>query len=235
MSNFFSSSIGKKFLMSITGLFLILFLIVHLTVNSMIVFDSSGELFNLAAHFMATDPVIGVVEPILAIGLILHFIFASVITWQNQRKRSVNYAGLGRYKKRDASAGSNWPSRNMYILGAVILIFLVIHLINFFWKMRFTGDPLLHEATGLGAGVENAYALVTTKFIEWKWLVAIYVVGAIALGLHLYHGVWSAFQTLGWSNRKWRTIWNVIGVIISLVLAGGFAFIPLYVMIQSMV
>src|SRR6056297_332186 len=180
MSNFFSSSIGKKFLMSITGLFLILFLIVHLTVNSMIVFDSSGELFNLAAHFMATDPVIGVVEPILAIGLILHFIFASVITWQNQRKRSVNYAGLGRYKKRDASAGSNWPSRNMYILGAVILVFLVIHLINFFWKMRFTGDPLLHEATIANGNVENAYALVTEKFQIW-WYVAIYVIGSIAL------------------------------------------------------
>ncbi|MFP4663260.1 MAG: succinate dehydrogenase cytochrome b subunit [Bacteroidales bacterium] len=235
MSNFFSSSIGKKFIMSITGLFLILFLIVHLTVNSMIVFDSTGVLFNKAAHFMASDPVISVVEPILAIGLILHFVFASVITWQNQRKRDVNYPALGRYKKRDASAGSNWPSRNMYILGAVILIFLVIHLINFFWKMRFTGDPLLHEATGLGSGVENAYALVTTKFVEWKWLVVIYVLGAIALGLHLYHGVWSAFQTLGWSNRKWRSIWNVVGVIISLIFAGGFAFIPLYVMIQSMV
>jgi len=235
MNSFFSSSIGKKFIMSITGLFLILFLIVHLTINSMIVFDDTGALFNQAAHFMATDPIIGVVEPILAIGLIAHFVFASIITYQNQANRNITYPGMKRYKQKDSSVGSTWTSRNMYILGAVILVFLVIHLINFFWKMKVSGDPLLEEATGLGGDIENAYALVTTKFIEWKWLVAIYVVGAIALGLHLHHGVWSAFQTLGWSNRKWRTIWNVIGIIISVIFAGGFAFIPLYVMIQSMV
>lgn len=235
MSHFFSSSIGEKFIMSVTGLFLILFLIVHLTINSMIVFDDSGALFNQAAHFMATDPLIGIVEPLLAIGLIAHFAFASVITYKNQRKRDINYSGLGRYKKYDAGAASTWTSRNMYILGAVILIFLVIHLINFFWKMKFTGDPLLHQPTGLEGDVENAYALVTTKFIEWKWLVAIYVAGAVALGLHLHHGVWSAFQTLGWSNRKWRGIWNIIGVVIAVVFAAGFAFIPLFVMIQSMV
>lgn len=101
--------------------------------------------------------------------------------------------------------------------------------------MKFSGDPLLEQTTGLGGDIENAYALVTTKFIEWKWLVAIYVVGAIVLGLHLHHGVWSAFQTLGWSNRKWRSIWNVVGIVISLVFAIGFAFIPLYVMINSMI
>ncbi|MFW5805700.1 MAG: succinate dehydrogenase cytochrome b subunit [Bacteroidales bacterium] len=234
MSNFFTSSIGKKFLMSITGLFLIFFLIVHLTVNSMIVFDSTGVLFNKAAHFMTTDPVIAVIEPILAIGVILHIIIASFITGQNQLSRNINYPALGRYKKRDAAAGSNWPSRNMYILGAVILIFLVIHIINFFWKMKFTGDPLLEEATSAGGSVENAYALVVSKFQIW-WYVAIYVIGSVALGLHLYHGVWSAFQSLGWSNRKWRNILNPIGVIISVVLGGGFAFIALFAYIRSII
>ncbi|MFO8055613.1 MAG: succinate dehydrogenase cytochrome b subunit [Bacteroidales bacterium] len=235
MSNFFLSSIGKKFLMSITGLFLILFLMVHLGVNSLIVFDSSGELFNRGAHFMATNPAIIVIEPILAIGLILHIVVASIITLQNQRKREVNYTGFGRYQKRDASAASSWPSRNMYILGTLILVFLIIHLINFFWKMKVSGDPALEEVTGLGGDVENAYALVTGLFIGWKWSVLIYVIGALALGLHLYHGVWSAFQSLGWSNRKWRHILSIIGVIVSIIFAGGFAFIPVFVLIQSMV
>lgn len=234
MSNFFTSSIGKKFLMSITGVFLIFFLIVHLTVNSMIVFDSTGVLFNKAAHFMTTDPVISVIEPILAIGVILHIIIASFITVQNQLSRNINYSALGRYKKRDNAAGSNWPSRNMYILGAVILTFLVIHLINFFWKMKFSGDPLLEEASGAGGNYENAYALVVSKLKIW-WYVAIYVIGSVALGLHLYHGVWSAFQTLGWSNRKWRSILNSIGVIISVVLGGSFAFIALFVYIRSII
>lgn len=235
MSNFFTSSIGKKFIMSITGIFLILFLLVHLTINSMIVFDESGALFNRAAHFMTTNPLIKVVEPILAIGLIVHLLYASIITLQNQGKRDVNYTGLGRYKKRNAAAGSSWTSRNMYILGTLIFTFLVIHLINFYWKMKFSGHELLEVSTGLEPDIENAYALVTGLFIEWKWVVALYVVGGIALGMHLYHGVWSAFQTLGWSNRKWRTIWNVIGWIATLVFAGGFAFIPLFVMIKSMV
>lgn len=222
-------------MMSITGIFLILFLLVHLTVNSMIVFDDTGELFNQAAHFMATDPIIGVVEPILAIGFILHILFASIITLQNQMSRDINYGSQGRYKKHNADASSTWTSRNMYILGTLILIFLVIHIINFFWKIKFTGDPLLETPTGLEGNIENAYVLVTTKFIEWKWLVAIYVIGAIVLGLHLHHGVWSSFQTLGWSNRKWRSIWNVIGLLLAILFAGGFAFIPLFVMIQSMV
>lgn len=231
MSNFFRSSIGKKVIMSITGLFLVLFLIVHLTVNSMIVFDDSGALFNRAAHFMHTNPVISILEPILAIGLILHLIWATTITLQNQFKRDINYPGKIRYKKRDAAKGSKWTSRNMYILGALILTFLVIHLINFFWKMKFSGD--VGTALLDGESVMDAYSLVTGLFIEWKWTVAIYVIGAIALGLHLHHGVWSGFQTLGWSNRKWRKILNAIGVIISIAFAAGYAFIPLYVIFTS--
>ena len=235
MSNFFSLPIGEKFIMSITGLFLILFLVVHLTVNSMIVFDDSGALFNQAAHFMVTNSVIRVIEPILAIGLVAHFVFASIITYKNQRKRDINFSVFRRYQNHNPGVASTWTSRNMYVLGAVVLIFLVIHIINFFWKMRYTGDPLLHSPTGLEGNIENAYALVTTRFVEWKWLVAIYVAGAVALGLHLHHGVWSAFQSLGWSNRRWRTKWNRVGLVIAILLAGGFAFIPLFVMIQSMV
>ncbi|HAW59107.1 MAG TPA: succinate dehydrogenase [Bacteroidales bacterium] len=234
MSNFFVSSIGKKFVMSVTGMFLILFLIVHLTVNSMIIIDDTGALFNKAAHFMATNPIIKIIEPILAIGVILHILFASLITLQNQLKRDINYPGLRRYKKYDTSASTNWQSRNMYILGTVILTFLVIHLINFFWKIRYTGSPLLEQPTILSSEIKNVYALVTTRFTTW-WYVLIYVIGAVALGLHLYHGVWSAFQTLGWSNRKWRKILNVIGVIISVILGGGFAFIPLFVFIKSII
>lgn len=235
MASYFTTSIGRKILMSVTGLFLIMFLLVHLTVNSMILFDDSGELFNRAAHFMAVTPLIRVVEPILAIGLVFHLLIASMITLQNQRNRNVNYGAFGRYKMRKASAGSSWPSRNMYILGTLILVFLVIHLINFFWKMKFTGDPLLAEVVIGGEHMENAYALVTGLFINWKWSVALYVVGAIALGLHLYHGVWSAFQTLGCSNKKWRKILNGLGVLLSLLFAFGYAVIPLYVMIRSMV
>ena len=219
--------------MSLTGFFLLMFLFVHLTINSMIIFDDTGLLFNKAAHFMATNPIIKIVEPILAIGFIAHIFYASMITLYNQRMRQVNYPGLKRYHKRVVDGTSKWASRNMYVLGTIILTFLVIHIVNFFWKIKFTGDPLLEQ--GAIDGIENSYLLVTTLFVTWKWIVALYVIGSVALGLHLYHGVWSAFQTLGWSNKKWRKILNVIGVLISLLIGGGFAIIPLFVMVRSMI
>jgi len=231
MNNFFTTSIGKKIIMSLTGLFLVMFLLVHLTINSMIVFDDSGVLFNKAAHFMHTNLIIKIVEPILVIGFIIHLFLASIITMQNQMKRDVNYSGLSRYKRRDAAKGSKWTSRNMYILGILIFSFLVIHIINFFWKMKFTGG--LDTVTVDGEIMTNAYALVTTLFITWKWAVPIYVIGAIALGLHLHHGVWSGFQSIGLSNRKWRKILNIIGILLSVFFAAGYALIPIYVLLTS--
>ncbi len=226
MSNFLNSSIGKKFLMSITGLFLITFLLVHLVMNSLILFDSTGELYNNAAHFMGTNPIIRIVEPVLAIGFILHIIYASILTLQNQWTRPVGY------NKQKLGHSSTWASRNMFILGSLVLIFLVIHISNFFWKMKFTGDELLDQTTP--EGVENAYLLVTSYFIDWWWIGLIYVIGAVALGLHLTHAFWAAFQTLGWSNTKWRKRLDIIGLLYTIIVAGGFGLIPIWVKIASL-
>lgn len=228
MAHFFNSSIGKKVLVSISGLFLITFLLVHLIMNSMILFDSSGELFNRAAHFMGTHPIIKIVEPVLAIGFILHILYAVIVTIQNWMARPVGYA------KQQKTGNSSWASRNMIWLGSFVFAFLVIHIINFFWKMKFTGSELLEGAVYDGVHMENAYLLVTTFFIDWWWIDAIYVLGATALGFHLYHAFWSAFQTLGLSNTRWRRRLNVIGLLYTLLVAGGFAVIPLWVKIASM-
>jgi len=227
MSNFLNSSIGKKFLMSITGLFLITFLLVHLTMNSMILFDSTGELYNKAAHWMGTNPIIKIVEPVLAIGFILHIIYAGILTLLNQWARPVGY------DKQNLRKSSTWASRNMFVLGSVVLIFLVIHISNFFWKMKFTGSELLDQ--GATDGVENAYLLVTTFFIDWWWIDLVYILGAIALGLHLTHAFWAAFQTLGWSNTKWRKRLDILGFLYTILVAGGFALIPIWVKIASMI
>jgi len=215
--------------MSLTGVFLIVFLLVHLTLNSFIIFDDSGDLFNQGAHFMGTNPIIKIVEPVLAIGFILHIIYAAYLTLKNQKTRPQNYS------TQKMGNSSSWASRNMFILGALILIFLVTHIINFYWKIKFTGDPLLAEVDINGEHMENAYALVTTLFLTWKWSVAIYVVGAIILGFHLYHAFWSAFQTLGWSDIKWRKILKIIGLLYALLVGGGFALIPLWVLIKSLI
>ncbi len=229
MNSFFRSSIGQKFIMCLTGFFLIAFLLVHLCLNSFIIFDDSGDLFNLGAHFMGSNPIIKIVEPVLAIGFILHIIYASYLTLKNQRTRPRNYSTLKMGKS------SSWASRNMYVLGGLIFVFLVVHLINFYWKIKFTGDPLLAEVDVNGEHIENAYALVSGMFLTWKWSVAIYVTGSIILGFHLYHAFWSAFQTLGWSNLKYRKVLNVIGLLYSLLVGGGFAMIPLWVLIKSMI
>lgn len=225
MSNFLNSSIGKKFLMSLSGFFLIAFLLVHLFVNSLILFDKSGHLFNQVAHFMGTNPIIKIVEPVLAIGFILHIIYAIILTLQNQMARPV------KYDRQKLSGSSTWASRNMFILGTLVFVFLAIHIANFFWKMKFTGHELLEEnAVG---GVENAYLLVTTFFQEW-YIVGLYIIGAIALGFHLSHAFWSAFQTLGFSNIKWRKRLDFLGLIYTLVVAGGFAIIPIWVFVESL-
>jgi succinate dehydrogenase / fumarate reductase cytochrome b subunit len=227
MASFLNSSIGKKFLMSLSGLFLISFLLVHLIVNSMILFDPSGDLFNQAAHFMGHNPIIKIVEPVLAIGFILHIIYAGILTLKNQWARPQGY------QKQNSGNSSPWASRNMFVLGALVLIFLIIHISNFFWKIKFAGSDLL-EGSGI-EGVENTFRLVTTLFIEWWWIDIFYVIGAVILGLHLTHAFWSAFQTLGLSNDRWRKRLNVLGWAYTIIVAGGFAIIPLWVKISSMI
>ncbi len=218
MAGFFSSSIGKKFIMSLSGLFLITFLAVHLTVNMTMLWGP--ETYNRAAHFMATNPFIRVMEPILALGFIFHIVYAFILEINNYFAR-----GKVRYDKEVRGHTSTWASRNMIWLGLMVLVFLVIHLANFFWKVKFGELP---EVTYGTETMHDTYALVVGMFQQWLWVDVLYVVGAIALGLHLHHAFWSSFQTLGWSNEKWRKRLSVIGDIYAVVVSVGFAFLPIY-------
>lgn len=218
MNWLFGSSIGRKLIMSVTGLFLMTFLLVHLTVNLMLLFGD-GTLFNLGAHFMANNPVIRVIEPILAVGFIVHILYASIITLLNQRARPIGY------NQKEGNPFTSWASKNMYILGGTILIFLVIHLTNFFWKIKF-GD--LSTVTIQGKEIEDAYSLVSGLFINYWWYDLLYIMGAVLLGLHLSHGFWSSFQTLGWNNKIWINRLEVIAIVYALIIGTGFAIIPLF-------
>jgi succinate dehydrogenase / fumarate reductase, cytochrome b subunit len=226
MSGFLNASIGRKVLMSLTGLFLVLFLFVHLTVNLFLTFDDTGKLFNAAAHFMATNPLIRTIEPILALGFIIHIIWSGLITLGNMRARPKGYAV-------DDKLLSWWaPAKNMFILGSLVLIFLVIHIIDFYVKMRFTGDPLLSQPTGLGPDVHNSYALVSGLFINNIAYDILYIAGAILLGLHITHGFWSAFQTIGLNNSVWMKRLKNVSTFFGFLFAIGFVFIPLYFIIK---
>lgn len=225
MSSFMKSSIGRKVLVSLSGLFLIVFLLVHLAVNLLLIFDDTGALFNEAAHFMATNPAIKIMEPVLALGFLVHIAYALIVTLKNYMARPA------RYNKRNSQETGGWPSRNMFFLGSTIFIFLIIHIWNFFWKMRFAGDPLLDHILVNGAEMENSYNLVATLFKTSYIYSSLYILGAIALGLHLSHGFWSAFHTIGLNNNMWMSRLRSVATIYAVIIAVGFSIIPIYFMI----
>ena len=208
MSNFLTSSIGKKVIMSLSGLFLIMFLCVHLSVNLLLLVGPDA--FNAGCEFMSL-PVIKVIEPILALGFIVHIVWASILTIQNQKARPTKYA------MRSQSQNCTWPSRNMYILGALVLAFLALHICNFWFSFKF-GD------------ITDHYELVSTTLMQPVYAI-IYIIAAILLGLHLSHGFWSAFQSIGFSNQIWRKRLEYIAYFFAIVFAVGFSIIPIYFMV----
>ncbi len=220
MNGLFSTSLGRKLIMSITGLFLMLFLLVHLGTN-LLLLVGDGELYNKAAHTLATTPLLKAVEMLLALGFIFHILYATTITLKNRKARPVGYAKTG------TNELTSWSSKNMYILGFTILAFLVLHLINFFLKLRFGDVPYISYDNGI-TQIHNSYQLVSEFFISYWWYNLIYIVSAILLGLHLSHGFWSAFQTVGLNNSKWIKRLQVVSCIYAAVVAAGFTIIPLY-------
>jgi len=213
MSNekFSQSSIGKKVLMGLTGLFLITFLIVHVTINSMIFANDGGQLFNQAAGFMAHNPIIRVVEIGLFLGLLSHVYLALKLTLDNNKARPVKYAVV------NGNANSKWYSRSMGILGSLLLIFLVVHLANFWLPTKVA--VFSHQE-------HDTFANLKVVFAEW-YLVAIYLLGVIALCYHLLHGFQSAFQTLGLNHKKYTPTIKFIGAAFSIIVSVLFAAMPI--------
>lgn len=213
MSNekFSQSSIGKKVLMGLTGLFLITFLIVHVTINSMIFANDGGQLFNQAAGFMAHNPIIRVVEIGLFLGLLSHVYLALKLTLDNNKARPVKYAVV------NGNANSKWYSRSMGILGSLLLIFLVVHLANF-W--------LPTKVAVFSNQEHDTFANLKVVFAEW-YLVAIYLLGVIALCYHLLHGFQSAFQTLGLNHKKYTPMIKLVGAAFSIIVSVLFAAMPI--------
>lgn len=216
----FNSSIGKKFIQSISGAFLIIFLLLHATINFFSVIDSftgkfgqvaidselfsKGDgLFKLGCDFMST-PVISIMVPILALGFLIHIIYGCWLTYCNIRARG----GYKRYEVCSKAAADSWSAKNMLVLGIIILGFICFHLVHFWAKMQ------LPELFGIGQYEDNPYLLLTTVLGKW-WVLALYIVWFCALWFHLCHGFWSMFQTVGWSGQTWMKRLKVIGVIVA--------------------
>jgi succinate dehydrogenase / fumarate reductase cytochrome b subunit len=214
----FTSSVGQKITMALTGIFLILFLIVHVSVNACIWAMDSGEMFNRAANFLGANVVPRVIEIGLFVFFILHIVQGLVLEAENRSKRNVPYAI--NYGNR----GSKWYSRSMGLLGTLVLLFLVLHLADFWIPSRFLTMP---EATlSDGKVVHNLYALMQARFTQ-LWVVIVYVLGCIALAYHLAHGFLSAFKTLGLHNKRYIGLIKWLGYAFSIIVPLAFIMMPI--------
>ena len=210
-----TSTIGKKLVMAVTGLFLCTFLVIHLTINSLALVPDGGLLFNHWAHFMGSNVFIRTMEIVLFAGIILHIIQSLIITIDNRKARPKEYAVNNR------QANSKWYSRSMGLLGSIILLFLIIHLRKFWYQSRFIGYP--PDA----AGNPNQYPDFITVFGNPIYVI-IYTIGVLALAYHLLHGFQSAWRTLGIAHKKWTPVIKGLGVIYTVVITVGFIIIPIY-------
>jgi succinate dehydrogenase / fumarate reductase cytochrome b subunit len=217
-SSFITSSIGQKLIMSLTGLFLILFLVVHLAGNLQLLNNDGGEAFNIYAKFMISNPLIKTISYGLYAFILLHAIQGILLAIKNRKAR-----GNKRYAVQ-TTANTSFASRNMALLGTLILFFLGIHMGDFWYQMKFTDQ--LAMVTYDGQEYKDLYAKVATTFSQ-PWFVVVYVVSMVVLGIHLWHGFQSAFQTLGLNHRKYNPLIQWIGKAYSVVIPVLYAIIPL--------
>ncbi len=219
VSNFLTSSIGKKLIMSLTGLFLISFLVVHLAGNLQLLANDGGKSFNVYAYFMTHNPFIKTISFGLYAGILLHAIQGILIALKNRSAKGSRYAV-------STGANASFASKNMALLGTLIFAFLLIHMGDFWFKMKFGAvDMVAYD--GIDYKVQDLYDKVLTSFKNPLVVVA-YLVGLIALALHLLHGFQSAFQTLGLNHKKYTPFIKGMGVIFSILVPIAYAIIPIY-------
>ena len=219
------SSITKKLIMSISGLFLIVFLLLHMTINFFSVIDAingtygaADGLFQKGCDFMAL-PIVTIMVPVLAAGFIVHIVYALILSYGNFKAR-----GTERYAVANKTKAESWAAKNMLVLGVVVLGIIAFHL-NHFWA-----DMQLAEFQGHHA--ENPYVLLSATFGNWIWVV-VYIIWFVALGLHLCHGFWSAFQSIGLSNKVWEKRLTYIGYAFVAVIVLGFSAVAITACIMA--
>lgn len=218
LTTLFTSSIGRKLIMSLTGLFLCTFLVVHLIGNLQLLADDGGVAFNDYSYFMTHFTPIKVVSYGLYLFILLHAILGIILALNNRKAKGKKY-------KVKSSAGASWASKNMALLGTLVFAFLLIHMGDFWLKMKMDQLDMV-ESASLGHAVKDLYSRVSVAF-QNPLIVIAYVVGQIVLAFHLWHGFGSAFITLGINNKKYTPIINFIGRAFSIIVPLGFAIIPI--------
>jgi succinate dehydrogenase / fumarate reductase cytochrome b subunit len=218
-----NSTLGRKLIMALTGLFLILFLTGHVSGNMLLFKGDGGQAFNMYAKFMTTNPAVKLLSYLTYISVLGHIIYSIALSQHNKSARPVPYSTS------NGSSNSAWSSRNMGVLGTIILIFLVVHLQGFWAQMHWGEVPMI---TYEGEEYKNLFLIVSEAFKQ-EWLVALYVLSMIFLGFHLSHGFTSAFQTLGINHKKYSPAIKAIGTAYSILVPALFASMPVYIYFSS--
>ena len=211
-----NSSIGRKLIMSISGLFRILFLLFHLCMNVAAVF--SGEAYNMICGFLGANWYALLGTLVLAAGVVVHFAYAIMLTLQNRKAR-----GNDRYALNARPKGVEWASQNMFVLGIIVILGLILHFTQFWYNMMFA------ELAGFEGqfGPTDGAAFITFFFQGNIVNTVLYLVWFAALWFHLTHGFWSAIQTLGWSNNLWMSRWECTSKWVATIICGAFAIITI--------
>lgn len=222
------SSIGKKLVMSISGIFLVLFLLFHLSMNVTAVF--STDAYNmicglLGANWYAVVATIG-----LGAIITIHFVYAVMLTLQNRKAR-----GNDRYAVNTRPQGVSWASQNMFVIGVVVIGFMILHFSQFWYKMMFA-ELLGHHEVELGSRVVSPQdgADFIHYYFSQLWVVIAYLIWYVALWFHLTHGVWSAIHTIGWNNHVWMNRLKVISNVVATLIFLGYAFVTLFFYVKSL-
>ena len=221
LTSFLTSSIGRKLLMSLTGLFLILFLAVHLLGNLQLLYDDGGVAFNLYTKKMTTDPLIKTVSYILYASILLHAIQGFLLWRKNKVARgSQGYAvNVTRGSSKTAKV-----AKNMGWIGTIIFVFILIHLYQYWFQMKIGNVEMVKVGD---VEVKNLYAIVHASYTNIGFVI-FYVISMVIIGYHLYHGFQSAFQTLGINHKKYTPFIKSVGVVYSILVPLGFAIIPIF-------
>ena len=222
------SSIGRKSVMSITGLALVIFVLFHLTMNMTAVF--SADTYNMICSILRANWYVMAASIVLGALIVLHFFYAVIITLQNKRAR-----GNDRYAVQKQPKGVSWASLNMLVLGFTVCGFLLLHLWQFWHKMMFSELTGLHEVelNGNMVSTQDGYAFISYYFSQ-LWVVIAYLAWYVALWFHLTHGIWSAFQSIGLNNHIWFGRLKLISHIAATLILSGFAFVTLTFYVRSL-
>lgn len=221
MSWLIKSSIGRKLIMSISGLFLVLFVLFHSLMNFVVVI--SPEAYNQIAAFLGANWYALIATLVLALGFVVHIIYALLLSYQNMKAR-----GSDRYAVSKSQKNVSWASKNMLILGVIVLGFLLLHLFHFWAKMQLVELMHGHHYADFGYHdpTDGAY-FIQQLFIQPLYCV-LYIVWIVALWFHLTHGFWSGMQTLGWNNTVWLKRIKKLSYVVATLVCLLFITVPVY-------